>query len=72
MRRHIGRRLAGALLGILLIAGVPVWAQGVSNPIGQPGIVVRSEPSYYIWADQAGWHVAKALVVTCPRKTDPV
>jgi len=45
MKRNIGRTLAPALLGILLIAGVPVWAQGISNPIGQPSIVVRSEPS---------------------------
>ncbi|OFX13290.1 MAG: hypothetical protein A2V59_01420 [Armatimonadetes bacterium RBG_19FT_COMBO_69_19] len=57
MKRNIGRTLAPALLGILLIAGVPVWAQGISNPIGQPSIVVRSEPSYHIWADQGGWHV---------------
>ena len=57
MKRNIGRRLAGALLGILLLAGVPVWAQGVVNPIGQPNVVVRSQPAYYIWADQGGWHV---------------
>lgn len=56
MKRHVGRCLATALFGIVLIAGAPVWAQGVS-PIGQPSIVVRSEPSYYVWADQNGWHV---------------
>ena len=57
MNHAHGRRTSVALLAGLLLVSSPAFGQGIINPIGQPQIVIRTQPSYYVWVDQAGWHV---------------
>ena len=57
MNHAPGRRMVVALLAGLLLASSPAFGQGIANPVGQPQIVIRTQPSYYVWVDQAGWHV---------------
>jgi len=57
MNMKHGHRVLVALLAGMLLATAPVFAQGVSDPFGQPAVQVRSHPAYYVWVDQGGWHV---------------
>jgi len=52
-----GRRTVVVLLAGLLVAAGPAFGQGIINPFGQPQIVIGSQPIYYVWVDQTGWHV---------------
>jgi hypothetical protein len=65
MNMKHGRRVFVALLAGMLLVTAPVFAQGVADPFGQPLVQVRSHPAYYVWVDQAGWHVRWAT--TFPR-----
>ncbi len=61
MRMHI--QLPILVLLALMVAGGPVWAQTqiiYDWPVavqGQPAVQVRTQPSYFVWVDSAGWHV---------------
>jgi hypothetical protein len=54
--RHNRSVVLVVLAALLLGAGPVVAAQG-PNPYGQPQVIVRSQPSYYVWVDGNGWHV---------------
>lgn len=56
MSRHTNRSIVAALAALLLVAASAA-AQTAGDPTGQPTLVVRPSPSYYIWTDEAGWHV---------------
>lgn len=56
MTPSMNRSLVAALAALLLLAASAV-AQVAGDASGQPPLVVRPVPSYYIWADGAGWHV---------------
>lgn len=57
MNHAPGWRTVVALLAGLLVVSSPAFGQGIINPFGQPQIVIRTQPSYYVWVDQTGWHV---------------
>jgi hypothetical protein len=58
MNRARGRGIIFVLLASLIFPlASPAFGQGVMNPYGQPQIVVRGQPSYYVWVDQTGWHL---------------
>jgi|SRR3990172_7753710 len=46
-----------AVLATTLLATTAALGQGIVNPFGQPQIIIRTQPSYYVWVDQTGWHV---------------
>jgi hypothetical protein len=51
------RSLVLVVLAAVLLTAAPVFAAQGPNPFGQPQVIVRSQPSYYVWADANGWHV---------------
>ena len=57
MNRVWGGVVVIVLAGLIVPLAGPAAAQGVMNPYGQPQIIVRGQPSYYVWVDQTGWHV---------------
>lgn len=57
MNHAPGWRTVVALLAGLLLVSSPAFGQGIITPFGQPQIVIRTQPSYYVWVDQTGWHV---------------
>lgn len=57
MNRVWGGVVLVVLAGLIVPLAGPASAQGVMNPYGQPQVILRGQPSYYVWVDQTGWHV---------------
>jgi hypothetical protein len=51
------RSVTFVVMTALILSAVPVLAAQGPNPLGQPQVIVRSQPSYYVWADGRGWHL---------------
>ncbi len=62
-----GKRTAPSLPGTPGLPGIPgLPGSGGTWPAeyeGQPNLVVRAQPAYYVWFDQRGWHVRFATPV---------
>ena len=55
-RAHTRAAFVAVLAGLLLTSTAAV-GQGFANPLGRPQILIRTQPTYYVWVDQNGWHV---------------
>jgi hypothetical protein len=57
MNRPQARWMVLVALAVLILGAAPGFAAQGPNPFGQPQVIVRSQPSYYVWVDGRGWHV---------------
>lgn len=60
MARNPGLRprlVLTAVATTLVVVAAPVGAQPPRDPVGQPPIRILAQPAYFVWVDQAGWHV---------------
>lgn len=57
MTRRRNRTVFALTIAALLLAAAAASAQTITDPVGQPAIQLRAQPSYYVWVDASGWHV---------------